>query len=116
LAYDDLDTDRPEDFEAGPTENPEDENVEMDADEDLPWPNAQLIEKWWFTRRVEFTNGTRYLVGRPITVESLQEVLRTGKQRQRNAAAIELAMRQPGTPLFNTSAPCFRQQTLLNQL
>ena len=36
LAYDDLDTDKPEGFEAGPTENPEYENVEMDQDEDLP--------------------------------------------------------------------------------
>ncbi|GAB1723842.1 MAG: TIGR02270 family protein [Nitrospira sp. CR1.1] len=113
LAYDDLDTDKPEGFEAGPTENPEDENVDMDPDEDLPWPNPQLIEKWWFTHRVQFTNGTRYLCGQPMTVESLNQVLRTGKQRQRTAAAIELAMRQPGQPLFNTSAPGFRQQALL---
>lgn len=113
LAYDDLDTDKPEGFEAGPTENPEDENVDMDPDEDLPWPNSQLIEKWWFTHRVQFTNGTRYLCGEPMTIESLNQVLRTGKQRQRRAAAIELSMRQPGTPLFNTNAPGFRQQALL---
>jgi len=113
LAYDDLDTDKPEGFEAGPTENPEDENVDMDPDEDLPWPNLQLIEKWWFTHRVLFTNGTRYLCGQPMTIESLNQVLRTGKQRQRIAAAIELAMRQSGQPLFNTSAPGFRQQALL---
>lgn len=113
LAYDDLDTDKPEGFEAGPTENPEDENVDMDPDEDLPWPNPQLIEKWWLTHRLQFTNGTRYLCGQPMTIESLNQVLRTGRQRQRTAAAIELAMRQPGTPLFNTSAPGFRQQQLL---
>jgi uncharacterized protein (TIGR02270 family) len=109
LAYDDLDTDKPEGFEAGPTENPEDENVEMDADEDLPWPNTQLIEKWWFTHRIKFTNGSRYLLGKPMAIDSLKEALKTGRQRQRRAAAIELAMRQPGTPLFNTSAPGFRQ-------
>ena len=113
LAYDDLDTDKPEGFEAGPTENPEDENVEMDSDEDLPWPNPQLIEKWWFTHRLEFSNGTRYLLGKPMAIDSLKEVLRIGKQRQRTAAAIELAMRQPGTALFNRSAPGFRQQALL---
>jgi uncharacterized protein (TIGR02270 family) len=113
LAYDDLDTDKPEGFEAGPTENPEDENVGMDPDEDLPWPNPQLIEKWWLTHRLQFTNGTRYLCGQPMTIESLNQVLRTGRQRQRTAAAIELAIRQPGTPLFNTSAPGFRQQQLL---
>ncbi len=109
LAYDDLDADKPEGFEAGPTEDPEDDNVEMDADEDLPWPNPQLIEKWWFTHRIEFQHGIRHLLGKPITVEWLQEVLRIGKQRQRIAAATELAMRQPGRPLFNTSAPGFRQ-------
>ena len=113
LAYDDLDTDKPEGFEAGPTEDPGDENVEMDQDEDLPWPNPELITKWWFTHRLEFTNGMRYLLGKPMTIVSLNEVLRTGKQRQRTAAAIELAMRQPGTALFNTSAPGFRQQALL---
>ncbi len=113
LAYDDLDTDKPEGFEAGPTENPEDENVDMDPDEDLPWPNPQLIEKWWSQNKSRFTNGTRYLCGHPMTIESLTQVLRTGKQRQRRAAALELAIRQPGTPLFNTSAPGFRQQALL---
>ncbi len=113
LAYDDLDTDKPEGFEAGPTEDPEDENVEMDQDEDLPWPNPELIKKWWFTHRIEFINGTRYLLGKHMAIDSLSEVLRTGKQRQRTAAAIELAMRQPGTALFNTSAPGFRQQVLL---
>jgi uncharacterized protein (TIGR02270 family) len=113
LAYDDLDADKPESFEAGPTENPEDENVEMDADEDLPWPNAQLIEKWWFTNRIQFSSGTRHLLGKPMTIDSLKDALKNGKQRQRRAAAIELTMRQPGTPLFNCSAPGFRQQRLL---
>jgi uncharacterized protein (TIGR02270 family) len=114
LAYDDLDTDKPKGFESGPTENPEDENVEMDPDEDLAWPNASLIENWWFTHRVEFSNGTRYLLGKPMTIDTLKEALRVGKQRQRSVAAIELAMRQPGIPLFNTSAPGFRQQAILS--
>ena len=96
LAYDDLDTNKPEGFEAGPTEDPEDENVEMDQDEDLPWPNPELIKKWWFTHRLEFTNGTRYLLGKPMAIDSLNHVLRVGKQRQRIAAALELAIRQPG--------------------
>lgn len=113
LAYEDLEGERPEGFEAGPTENPEDENIDLDPDEDLPWPNAQIIEKWWVAHRLQFTNGTRYLLGKPMTVDSLNEVLRTGKQRQRIAASIELTMREPGRPLFNTSAPGFRQQALL---
>lgn len=36
LAYLDLEGKQPENFEAGPTDDPEDENVAMDPDEDLP--------------------------------------------------------------------------------
>lgn len=113
LAYDDLDTDKPEGFMAGPTDNPEDENVDMDADEDLPWPHPQLIETWWATHRLEFANGTRYLLGKTMAIDLLTEALTNGKQRQRRAAAIELAIRQPGRPFFNCSASGFRQQKLL---
>lgn len=48
-----------------------------------------------------------------MTIDSLNDALRAGKQRQRTAASFELAIRQPGQPLFNTEAPGFRQQTLL---
>jgi uncharacterized protein (TIGR02270 family) len=113
IASEDLECEWPEGFEAGPTEDPEDENVEMDPEEDLPWPNADLIEKWWGSHRRDFQNGTRYLCGKTMTLESLQEVLRTGYQRRRGAAAIELAIRQPGKPLFEVRAPGFRQQQLL---
>ena len=44
----------------------------------------------------------------------LGPVLRVGKQRQRTAAAaIELSMRHPGTPPFETRMPGFRQRKLL---
>lgn len=39
-----------------------------------------------------------------------QHVLRHGYQRQRAAAAIELAMMKPGQPLFEVRAPGFCQQ------
>ena len=38
------------------------------------------------------------------------DVLRNGRQRQRAAAALELALQQPGQPLFEVRAPGFRQQ------
>lgn len=113
LAFQDLDADQPEGFEAGPTEDPADENVEMDPDENLPWPNPELIAKWWLQHQHEFQNGTRYLLGRPITVEWCEQVLREGRQRQRAAAALEIAIRRPGQPLFNVAAPGFRQQEML---
>jgi uncharacterized protein (TIGR02270 family) len=107
---------KPEGFEAGPTENPEDENVEMDPDENLPWPDPKLIKTWWSKHQNEFQQGTRYLLGKPMTIDWLKQVLKIGRQRQRTAAAIELAIRQPGTPLFNTHAPGFRQMEMLKSI
>jgi uncharacterized protein (TIGR02270 family) len=113
IAYEDLEGEWPEGFEAGPTENPEDEDVALDPDEDLPWPNPELIGEWWSKNKSRFRSGTRYLLGKPISVEQCQHVLRYGYQRQRAAAAIELAMLQPGQPLFEVRAPGFRQQQML---
>lgn len=112
IAYEDLEGEWPEGFEAGPTESPEDEDVEMDSDEDLPWPDPELILNWWKKNSNEFKNSTRYLLGQPITSENLQQVLKTGRQRQRYAAALELAMMQQGQPLFEVRAPGFRQKQL----
>jgi len=113
IAYEDLEGEWPEGFEAGPTESSEDEDVEMDSDEDLPWPDAQLIAEWWAKNKAAFRNGTRYLLGQPISPEHLHKVLRTGFQRQRAAAALELALLQPGQPLFEVRAPGFRQKQIL---
>ena len=113
IAFTDLDGKKPAGFDAGPTENPEDENVEMDPDENLPWPNPELIAKWWSQHQGEFQPGIRYLLGKPISVDWCHQVLRKGRQRQRAAAALELAIRQPGQPLFNVAAPGFRQQQML---
>ncbi len=115
LAYDDLEGEWPEGFEAGPTENPADDDVAMDSDEDLPWPEQNLIQAWWEKNKNQFRTGVRYLVGKPITVEHCQQILNTGFQRQRRAAALELALLRKDEPLFNTSAPGLRQQQLLRQ-
>jgi uncharacterized protein (TIGR02270 family) len=113
LAYQDLEGEWPEGFEAGPTENPEDDNVEMDADEDLPWPEPALVATWWEANQQHFTPGARYLCGQPVSVEHCATVLRTGFQRQRTAAATELALLSGDGGLFETRAPGFRQRTLL---
>ncbi len=113
LAYEDLEGEWPEGFEAGPTESPEDEDVELDPDEDLPWPEQGLIQKWWDQNNGSFQEGKRYLSGKPITTEWCQQVLREGKQRQRAAAATELAISNPGQPLFEVRAPGFRQKQIL---
>jgi uncharacterized protein (TIGR02270 family) len=85
----------------------------MDPDENLPWPDPDLVKTWWEARRGRFSKDTRYLLGQPITVESLRQALRAGYQRQRAAAAIELALLLPGRPLFEVRAPGHRQQDVL---
>jgi uncharacterized protein (TIGR02270 family) len=116
LAYQDLDGKRPEGFESGPNNDPSDENVEMDQDERLPWPNAELIISWWDKHGNEFQDGVRYLLGKPIREEWMWEVLRVGRQRQRAAAALELAIMRPGEPLFEVRTPGFRQLEMLRRL
>ena len=85
----------------------------MDADLNLAWPDPALIQKWWNARQGNFAKGTRYLLGQPITPESLRLALKNGYQRQRAAAALELAILNPGRPLFEVRAPGWRQQAML---
>ncbi|MCP4409708.1 MAG: TIGR02270 family protein [Gammaproteobacteria bacterium] len=109
LAYEDLEGEWPKGFEVGPSENPEDEDVTLDPDEDLPWPNPSLIHDWWKKNEGRFRIGTRYLCGQPITIETCQRALSSGFQRQRMAASLELALMRPEEPLFEVCAPGFRQ-------
>jgi uncharacterized protein (TIGR02270 family) len=114
LAFQDLEADPPEGFEAGPTEDPEDSNVAMDADENLPWPNPVLVRKWWDQNRSSLRGGVRHLLGQPLAPVSLQQALRHGKQRQRAAAALELYLLEPERHLFEVRAPAFRQRKVLS--
>jgi uncharacterized protein (TIGR02270 family) len=113
IAYEKLEGERPEGFESGPTEDPNDLDVEPDPQENLPWPSHILIQNWWQANRHELQPGNRYLMGKPITIDWCKQVLRTGRQRQRAAAALELAMRRRGSPLFEVRSPGFRQVKVL---
>lgn len=115
LALQDLEGKAPENFTSGPNDDPEDENVTPDPDEDLPWPNLDLIAGWWRKNGPKFATGKRYLAGHPVTKENLTIVLTQAKQRQRLAAA-ELLMlmspkRQPMRPLFECRATAIQQKT-----
>ena len=107
---------QPGDFESGPSDDPEDEDVDMDPDEGLMWPDQQKVEKWWAANNHRFQKGQRYFMGKPVTWEHCLDVLRDGYQRQRILAAHYLCLLRPGTPLFNTSAPAWRQQRLLAKM
>jgi uncharacterized protein (TIGR02270 family) len=104
LVYEHLSGEKPEDFEVGPTEDPEDENVAMDPDENLPWPVPALVAKWWNQHRAQFQSDRRYLKGKEITLQSLRKLLISGNQSERASAAWELALRDPTQPLFEVRA------------
>lgn len=112
LAYIDLDRDAPMDYEGGPNDRPEDENVAMDSDDDLPWPDTNRVAQWWESERRRFRSENQYLWGQPKTEGTLPDVLRTGTQSVRGAAALELGLRTLG-PLFEVRAPGSRQLGLL---
>jgi len=104
---------RAKDFAAGPSESPDDDDVEFDSDENLPWPDPAAVAAWWSKSQGGFPAGTRLLLGRPLAAESLRQVLVGGSQRQRAAAALELVLAAPGQPLFAVGARAARQRGLL---
>lgn len=116
LAYLDLDQKPPENFETGPNDDPNDDNVAMDDDDGLPWPNVAKIQVWWSANAQRFTPGTCYFMGEPVSRAHCVRVLKEGFQRQRMAAAEYLCLFNPGTPLFNISAPAWRQKRLLDKM
>jgi uncharacterized protein (TIGR02270 family) len=116
LGYLDLERNPPEDFESGPTDDPDDPNVDMDPDESLPWPDQSKIQSWWNANGSSFRAGVRYFVGEPLSPSHCHRVLREGYQRQRRIAAGYLCLLAPGTPLFPTAAPAWRQARWLDEL
>lgn len=113
LAYLDLERKPPENVQFGPTDDPDDDNVAMDEDDSLPWPDPEKISAWWHANGHRFAPGTRYFMGERPSPSHCLGVLKTGFQRQRMAAAEHLCLLQPGTPLFNVAAPTWRQQRVL---
>lgn len=115
LALLDLETEGPEEPGSEPNDNPADENVAMDPDENLPWPDRALVEQWWSKNASRFAAGRRYLLGEVVSEQTLQNVLRIGHQRHRAAAAIELALSNPKStaPLFEVRGSARAQQRLL---
>jgi uncharacterized protein (TIGR02270 family) len=108
-----LEAEPPEDFEAGPSEDPADDDVAMDPDEHLPWPLVSGLHEWWRTAQNDFRADTRYLLGQPISEDGLWATLQTGRQRYRASAAIELALIAPDIPLFEVRAPGYQQRRAL---
>jgi len=92
----------PQNYEPLPNDDADDENVSMHDDENLPWPDAAKIYANWNTVKASYTFGQRYLLGRPIELETLKVNLHSAYQRQRHAAAYEIALLARNEPLVNT--------------
>ncbi|WP_229882813.1 TIGR02270 family protein [Pseudorhodoferax aquiterrae] len=102
----------PADLQTGPSDDPDDEDVALDDDENLPWPDPARVQRWWQARAGAFA-APRCFVGAAPTPAHLGQVLRTGTQRQRALAAQLLVLLQPGQAGFNVAAPTWRQRRLL---
>lgn len=113
IRLDRLNRARPDDLDTGPDADPDNTNVKSDPDDGLPWPDVKKVEAWWHANQDRFQKGLRYFMGQPVTKDHCIHVLNAGHQRQRILAAQYLCLLEPGTPLFNTSAPARRQQRLL---
>ena len=85
-----------------PNDDAHDPTVAMDEDEYLAWPNAALVAARWQQTVGQLTKGQRYLLGKEINTSHLLEHLQTSFQRQRHAAAMELALLDTSHVLTNT--------------
>lgn len=99
----------------GPSDDPDDDDVALDPDEDLPWPEADRVAQWWTREASRAEGGSRRFMGQAVTPGHALHVLREGAQRQRIAAAQHLSLISPGRVLFPVSAPVWRQRRLLDQ-
>lgn len=87
-----------------PNDDVEDNDVSLDEDEDLPWPEVEKISKIWINEGKNFVSGQRYFLGQAIRPEFLNDKLTNAYQRQRHAAALELSLLDSTIPLQNTRA------------
>ena len=87
-------------------DDPEEDNEArvLGDDEALVIPDPEKMAAWYESNHQHFTPGQRLICGKPISAEHLNKVLRSGQQRQRRSAAIDLAIINRGTPLFETRA------------
>lgn len=84
-----------------PGSDESEDGLEVDEDEYLPFPDVNKIGATWQKYRNRFAVGSRYLLGKNITQQHLQDVLENGKQRHRRAAALELALENSAQYLIN---------------
>lgn len=83
------------------------------ADTELPWPDAEALHDHWQRINKVYQPGRRYLAGTPADAVVASRLLRSGYQRQRRAAALELSARDPQATLFPVEARADHQSEWL---
>lgn len=69
------------------------------------------FNEWWTENKEKFDNDKRYFSGKEINQNNMQFIWHKGNQKQRERAAIELALATPSTPLYEHTIPGFRQHS-----
>jgi uncharacterized protein (TIGR02270 family) len=101
------------DFGLGPTDDAADDNVMLDEDEGLPWPDPEKLRHWWDANKARYITGTSYFLGTPKTAVDWLSVLSYSPQHIRRAAALELALKRPTQAMFEVRARGALQLTQL---
>ena len=104
LAYRDLDRRPPADFQSGPNDDPADENVELDEDEPALARSRRRSANGGPPTARASPSARAYFLGTPKASADWLEALSDAFQRQRHAAALELAIRQPDKAMFEVRA------------
>lgn len=81
-----------------------DDDLNVGDDDRLPFPNSDKIAAVWQRYQQRFIPGRRYFMGQHLTSDHLSSIYANGNQRQRRAAALELALLQPEQFLLNYAA------------
>jgi uncharacterized protein (TIGR02270 family) len=84
------------------------QDLALQAEDQLPEPDAAAIRRWWSERASSFVSGERYLAGAPLSPASLQVALRDGPLRRSGPLAAEVAIRTAGRvqlPALRLSLP-----------
>lgn len=83
---------------------PDGNDIGLEEDQNLPWPDAEKVARWWRNHGSDFKTGQRYFLGRPMTPDWLKLKIAHGTVRQRHAAALALALGDPKSRFINTRA------------
>ena len=116
LARMDLETLQAPPLPEHPSDDPNDDDVSLDEDDSLPWPDVVKVQAWWAKQtsmHAAAGAGQRLFEGEAPSAGAAQRVLREGTQRRRARAALLACVLQPGLKLFQIAARTRRQQRAL---